>query len=60
MKESFNTTTSSNYNYDSNVQIQGKIVLKLSFNKATSNLNVDVVRCENLAAASNKKETTNP
>ena len=45
---------------DTKIQIKGQIFLILSYNKKTSNLNIHVKRCQDLAIANIKKKTSDP
>jgi Ca2+-dependent lipid-binding protein len=45
---------------DSSLEIRGKIKLKVTYEKVSSNLSLTIFSCENLASCSNKKETCDP
>jgi len=45
---------------DSNIQIKGRIQIKLTYQKKTSNLEVNIISCEDLSSVNSKKEACNP
>ncbi len=49
-----------NRDLSADANITGKIFFKLDFKQTTSNLNVFVAKCENLAIGNPKKNSTNP
>ena len=42
------------------IQVKGEISLILSYSKKTSNLNIDVKGCKDLAIANTKRKTSDP
>ena len=49
-----------NCNIDSKIQIKGRISLKLSYNKNTSNLDINSIKCQDLAVANIKNKWSDP
>jgi synaptotagmin-like protein len=46
--------------FDSKIQIKGTISLRLSYNRKTSNLNIYIECCRDLAIANLKKKSSDP